>query len=47
MAAEITEARLGAVDPALLEQAMEDVLRLSPEQVRALLDEPSAAAEAP
>jgi phthiocerol/phenolphthiocerol synthesis type-I polyketide synthase E len=46
MAAEITEARLSAVAPDLLEQAMEEVLRLSPEQVRALLDEPLAAAEA-
>jgi acyl transferase domain-containing protein len=38
MAAEITEAKLGAVDPGALEAALDELLRLPPEQVRALLD---------
>ncbi|HEX6373718.1 MAG TPA: amino acid adenylation domain-containing protein [Longimicrobium sp.] len=37
MAAEITEARLRAVDPAVLEAALDEVLGLSSEQVDALL----------
>ncbi|HEX2079629.1 MAG TPA: phosphopantetheine-binding protein, partial [Longimicrobium sp.] len=44
MAAEITAAKLRAVDPAALEEALDEVLRLDPEQVRALLDgEPAPA----
>jgi phthiocerol/phenolphthiocerol synthesis type-I polyketide synthase E len=38
MAAEITEAKLREVDPGALEEALEEMLRLDPEQVRALLD---------
>ncbi|HYR10833.1 MAG TPA: SDR family oxidoreductase, partial [Longimicrobium sp.] len=46
MAEEITEAKLGAMDPGALEAALDEVLRLPPEQVRALLDGGAAPAGA-
>jgi amino acid adenylation domain-containing protein len=46
MAAEIAEAKLAAVDPGALEAALNEVLGLPPEQVRALLDGEAAAARA-
>jgi amino acid adenylation domain-containing protein len=46
MAAEITEAKLGAMDPGALEAALDELLRLPPEQVRALLNGETTAAGA-